>query len=805
MKSVLKVLLVCLLVFPLLLQPLNIVHANSEISDEAVKDIEFFEEIQAEKDLLGEEEEQVEESQVESGQEENEGFAQFQASNPLVEVTLRHYIGNTTSINVNVSGAYKDNKGALLEGTYQLKVENGKIVAYKGNTKFVDFPETLIPTPYSTNSYISINDRRYLGTMKFTLDGGNIRPVNTLPLEDYLKGVVPYEMPASWNEEALKAQAVAARTYVARRNFKVDDTQATQRYGGYYNNDVQMPNAYIDRIERSVNGSAGKVLKSGSSLISAVYSSSNGGHTESNSGAWGSDPLNYLPAKVDSYDPKHVWNVDLEKQQIDLSGKDLKKPEQWWASTTEKNSVISNSVKTWLKANDPNVNSSADVKIVSIPTVDVHSERTTGNRIRFATVEIEYMLKNGSTYVKNSNGEIQRFQKKYERIPGDGLGSLRSLLGTMNMRSTLVDVAESPIDVSLTRINGRDRLDTSVEISKEMYPTGFASNKQDKVVFITTAFEFADALSAAPLAAQYGNAPILLTRTDQLSNNVVNEIKRLKADTVYIIGGTSAVSTSIEKSLSSISGVTEVDRISGKNRYETNLKINERLQNVNGFFVASGENFADALASAPIAASRNWAIVLSRPDQLPNSATENYIKSMNKGGYLLGGTVALSNTVESKVKQLASNPVSRLSVSGGDRYDTLAVLLETFKSGFNMENILISTGNDFPDALASTSFAASKNAPLILLNSRKNSRIENFLSSIKDDLNKAHVLGGSVAVPDTHITNTLGTKHVLKGRGFGHGVGMSQWGAQSMANTPHNKKFNEILNFYYPDTSLTDL
>src|SRR5690606_16978032 len=65
-----------------------------------------------------------------------------------------------------------------------------------------------------TDSYISLNNRPYFGDMKFTIDkNGYVRPYNTLPFELYLKGVVPSEMPASWHVEALKAQAVAARTY----------------------------------------------------------------------------------------------------------------------------------------------------------------------------------------------------------------------------------------------------------------------------------------------------------------------------------------------------------------------------------------------------------------------------------------------------------------------------------------------------------------------------------------------------------------------------------------------------------------
>ena len=72
-----------------------------------------------------------------------------------------------------------------------------------------------------------------MGSVNFAIESGYIRPtLENIPFEDYLKGVVPNEMPASWNVEALKAQAVAARTYSVKSIGKVvPDTTAFQVYG----------------------------------------------------------------------------------------------------------------------------------------------------------------------------------------------------------------------------------------------------------------------------------------------------------------------------------------------------------------------------------------------------------------------------------------------------------------------------------------------------------------------------------------------------------------------------------------------
>lgn len=92
----------------------------------------------------------------------------------------------------------------------------------------------VVPEKYSTQNVIKIAGKDYLGKVNFAIESGYIRPTNEqIPFEDYLKGVIPNEMPASWHVEALKAQAVAARTYSLNSTGKtVPDTTAFQVYGG---------------------------------------------------------------------------------------------------------------------------------------------------------------------------------------------------------------------------------------------------------------------------------------------------------------------------------------------------------------------------------------------------------------------------------------------------------------------------------------------------------------------------------------------------------------------------------------------
>ncbi|WP_374720732.1 cell wall-binding repeat-containing protein, partial [Peribacillus tepidiphilus] len=191
-----------------------------------------------------------------------------------------HILGGTASVSDTLVNSLP-NEYTLEPGvSYSVKAVNNSLVLYQGNTVVKSFDSNnfrLVPANYSSSNQILINNKPYLGTMDFTIENGYVRPINRdIPFEDYLKGVVPREMPASWEIEALKAQAVAARTYSVDDIGKtVVDTQSYQVYGGYQ---------WDDRTNQAVNATKGKVLKFKNSkgnleLVQTFFSSSNGGYT----------------------------------------------------------------------------------------------------------------------------------------------------------------------------------------------------------------------------------------------------------------------------------------------------------------------------------------------------------------------------------------------------------------------------------------------------------------------------------------------------------------------------------------------
>ena len=195
-----------------------------------------------------------------------------------------------------------------------------------------------------------------------------------------------------------------------------------------------------------------------------------------------------------------------------------------------------------------------------------------------------------------------------------------------------------------------------------------------------------------------------------------------------------------------------IERIGGHHRYHTNEKILEKMGNVNGYFVVSGNSFADALAVAPIAASQNWAIVLSDKDNIrqPNL---NYLK--DNPALIIGGDAVLSNNVESKVKSTAK---STKRLGGSDRYNTLTTVLWHFNDKLNTNTILVSTGKNFPDALASAPLSVNTNAPLILVGDNTNYNLQSFLIEygIVNNIKAVNVIGGTLSDEKVReVVNTI--------------------------------------------------
>lgn len=298
-----------------------------------------------------------------------------------------------------------------------------------------------------------------------------------------------------------------------------------------------------------------------------------------------------------------------------------------------------------------------------------------------------------------------------------------------------------------SRLYGKDRYETAAAISK------YGWTQSDYIV-LANGEVFADALCAAPLAKAL-NAPILLTAKDGLSESAKNEITRLRAKHVYIIGKEGAVSSETEKNIEILGA--DVKRLGGVSRYETSALVAEEIQSVTKTPVSSvalvyGEGFADALSIAPIAAEKGMPILLTETDKLPAEIAKflQDNKASIKDTYVIGGQTLISEEV---AKAAASN---RLRLWGSDRYETNAKILSWFKDSLKFDNVYVvegdgPRGDEFADALSAAALAVKSNSPVILTNGALSDKLSGFLKNIVNSSTQITALGGTAAVPQSIV------------------------------------------------------
>ncbi len=223
-----------------------------------------------------------------------------------VRVLLSSY-GSPTRVTMKVNGSY------YIKEYPSIPLKQGSSITFSiSNSKLLlNLSGTLIPLGSSatlvrasssqSNNWLTLTSPsgyNYPGDMTISTTGSSLRMVVRVFMEDYLQGVVPHEMSNSWPIEALKAQAVASRTYAiasmnSSRDYDVVDTTASQVYRGY--------NPANTQSLAAIRATAGQALYWNGKISDGVYSASNGGQTRARKPYWGSYNT-YHTVKDDPYD-----------------------------------------------------------------------------------------------------------------------------------------------------------------------------------------------------------------------------------------------------------------------------------------------------------------------------------------------------------------------------------------------------------------------------------------------------------------------------------------------------------------------
>ncbi|MCA1061443.1 cell wall-binding repeat-containing protein [Rossellomorea aquimaris] len=294
--------------------------------------------------------------------------------------------------------------------------------------------------------------------------------------------------------------------------------------------------------------------------------------------------------------------------------------------------------------------------------------------------------------------------------------------------------------IGTERIFGSDRYQTAVEISRKGWETS-------DVAVIATGQNYPDALSATPLAYHY-SAPLLLTNNAAIPQSVKEELKRLKVKKVILIGGQSVISSNVDKELKDL-GIKTVSRISGSDRYETSVKIAQELGYTDRAVVATGQSFADALSIAPIAASLEMPILLTKKDGTPDSVRSYIEETMFEQFYVIGGESAVPDMV-------AEEFMNYERLSGNDRYETNSSIIDYFAGELNFSTPLIATGKNYPDALAGSVLAAKQGSPVVLTHPNEVQYTTlDTLAAFAPVTDKYYILGGESAISETVVKSLV--------------------------------------------------
>lgn len=360
----------------------------------------------------------------------------------------------------------------------------------------------------------------------------------------------------------------------------------------------------------------------------------------------------------------------------------------------------------------------ADLEKVEITGTDKAGEEV--SKTDLATANSLNNLSNIKIVFSQRENTISEYKPVYEfvitSVKGNNFNAvINSIIGKVD---TTVDIAA-----------GLDRYETAVELSKQGWQGEEGEIITDHVVLVSgDSNKLVDGLTATPLASKL-DAPVLLTKKDSIPQEVIDEIARLGATNVTIVGGTSAVSEEVETLLARTYG-KNVTRLEGKDRYETSLAVANKLDELTGVdnkfkhaFVVGGNGEADALSVSAIAGIRELPIILTPNGELTKDAEYFIDKNVELDAYntnifVVGGTNSVSSNVQNELVD-AGFKVERLA--GDDRQETNAKVLDRFKTssamgGRTIDDVVVakSDNNGLIDALAAGALAAKNEAHIVL-------------------------------------------------------------------------------------------
>lgn len=262
-----------------------------------------------------------------------------------------------------------------------------------------------------------------------------------------------------------------------------------------------------------------------------------------------------------------------------------------------------------------------------------------------------------SNYIKDRNGKhIPIYYTKSDKVDTKTLNHLKTKKykeivifgGEKSVSNKVIQQLQNNGFKVSRSLAGKNRYDTVNQLLIG------STNYEDENIILVSGENFADSLIGTSLAKKL-NCKIIITPHNEIDETIKNEFfntnkkQRAKVNNVYIVGGEKSISKNIEQQFST---VAKVHRISGRDRYDTSLKLAKEIGN-DKYTVVSGENFADNLVAIPYSYTNNSTIVLTSSKSISNNL-KNLIK--NKDFTIVGGEKSVPNEILELAKKDSTKP-----------------------------------------------------------------------------------------------------------------------------------------------------
>lgn len=516
--------------------------------------------------------------------------------------------------------------------------------------------------PFKTSSVTPSTDVRYRGVLLVRSNGSKVKLLNELPMDSYLYGVVPRESPASWHMEALKAQAIVARSYAYVRDAELYCDTRSQMYNGYSHDTRDTTASKMhenSRTNSAVHSTAGRCVSYEGAVVATYFSSSSGGYTANKVHIWGGTEIPYLKGVPDPYG---AGSFDPWKTPVTLNGMELAEklaphitgePAGAGSTVYVESLVIDH---TW---------PDGFAGLVKVTWSDSTTSSTSGEQWR------QWLGLRSNKFFANAWG---------------------------------------------SRIGAAGRSSRSVAASKVAFPT--ASGSKRVIVVNANGSLYVEAILAASLSG-VAQAPVLFINKTSVPAEVTAEIKRLHPSKIYIIGGTPVVSSAVYSTLRGL--VPSIERIRGADRYATSAAVAREAHSLGassaGVVVASGTSWVDASVAAAIAGGSKRPLLLTSPTRL-SGATSSVLKEFKTTkSCVVGNSSTMSDATVKSITAITheKSPTVRVGTTGTS-YDlgVAAATYEVESLGFSRAAVYAPSAGSMSDVLIASALAAATKHPFVL-------------------------------------------------------------------------------------------